>query len=86
MLSAPTIRTSSHTPPVVLLHPLQGSIERKAYNAAEAASRTTTGERPKSEVVQAYARKLGQLVIEAVRDGALVNGKLSCYYFLAFYL
>jgi len=43
-------------------------IERKAYTAAEVASNTTTGTRPKHETTAAYARKLSSLLIESLRD------------------
>ncbi|KXZ42358.1 hypothetical protein GPECTOR_157g96 [Gonium pectorale] len=50
------------------------AVERKAYTAAEVAARTTTGNRPVSETTSAYARKLGELVIQVVRDGGKVEG------------
>ncbi|WIA30005.1 hypothetical protein OEZ86_000102 [Tetradesmus obliquus] len=44
--------------------------ERKAYTAAQVAARTTTGNRPAAEITSGYARKLGELVLAAVTDGA----------------
>ncbi|KAI8468546.1 MAG: hypothetical protein J3K34DRAFT_8402 [Monoraphidium minutum] len=47
------------------------SIERKAYTAAGVAARTTTGDRPAAEIASGYVRKLAELTLEAVKDGAL---------------
>ncbi|CAG9460629.1 unnamed protein product [Pedinophyceae sp. YPF-701] len=49
---------------------LAATIEKKAYAAAEVSSSTTTGERPKHEVVSLYSKKVGQLVVEAITQGA----------------
>jgi large subunit ribosomal protein L31/Ran GTPase-activating protein 1 len=45
-------------------------IERRAYTAAQVSARTTTGHRPRAETTSAYARKMGELVVEAVKSGA----------------
>eukprot|EP00198_Chlamydomonas_reinhardtii_P008040 XP_001697377.1 RAN GTPase activating protein, RANGAP1 [Chlamydomonas reinhardtii] len=50
------------------------AIEKKAYTAAEVAARTTTGNRPLAETTSGYARKLGELVIQTVKDGGKVEG------------
>ncbi|EFJ41793.1 hypothetical protein VOLCADRAFT_107530 [Volvox carteri f. nagariensis] len=50
------------------------AIEKKAYTAAEVAARTTTGDRPAAETTSAYARKLGELAIQVVKDGGKVDG------------
>lgn len=44
-------------------------IERRAYTAAQVSARTTTGHRPAAETTSAYARKMGELVVEAVKSG-----------------
>ncbi|QDZ21800.1 RAN GTPase-activating protein [Chloropicon primus] len=41
-------------------------VEEKAYTAAKVDSRTTTGRRPDEETTQIYARKAGNLVVQAV--------------------
>lgn len=50
------------------------AIEKKAYTAAEVAARTTTGSRPLSETTTGYARKLGELVLEVVRNKGRLEG------------
>lgn len=45
------------------------AIEKKAYTAAEVAARTTTGSRPHSETTHAYARKMGDLIHDVVKQG-----------------
>eukprot|EP00798_Chlamydomonas_sp_ICE-L_P028435 gene28435-31577_t len=50
-------------------------IERKAYTAAEVASNTTTGHRPASETIETYARKLGEQLIEVVRNGGMAQAQ-----------
>jgi len=45
------------------------AIERRAYTAAQVSARTTTGCRPAAETTSAYARKMGELVVEAVKAG-----------------
>ncbi|KAG2492745.1 hypothetical protein HYH03_008911 [Edaphochlamys debaryana] len=49
-------------------------VEKKAYTAAEVAARTTTGSRPLAETTSNYARKLGELAIQAVKDGCQLEG------------
>ncbi|GIL87980.1 hypothetical protein Vretimale_6356 [Volvox reticuliferus] len=50
------------------------TFEKKAYIAAEVAARTTTGDRPVSETTSAYARKLGELAVQFIKDGAKLEG------------
>ena len=50
------------------------AIERKAYNAATVAARTTTGARPAHELAAAYVRTLAELTLAAARDGAACGG------------
>lgn len=52
------------------LDELSVRLEDKAYASAQVESRTTTGFRPPIEVTRAYARRLGQLVLEAISRGA----------------
>eukprot|EP00199_Chlamydomonas_sp_CCMP681_P004761 CAMPEP_0119113444 /NCGR_PEP_ID=MMETSP1180-20130426/43967_1 /TAXON_ID=3052 ORGANISM="Chlamydomonas cf sp, Strain CCMP681" /NCGR_SAMPLE_ID=MMETSP1180 /ASSEMBLY_ACC=CAM_ASM_000741 /LENGTH=120 /DNA_ID=CAMNT_0007101511 /DNA_START=36 /DNA_END=395 /DNA_ORIENTATION=- len=52
-------------------HQAAVAFERKAYTAAEVAARTTTGDRPRSESIKAYARKLSELVVELIKSGGV---------------
>lgn len=52
------------------LDDLSVRLEDKAYASAQVESRTTTGFRPAIEVTRAYARRLGQLVLEAISHSA----------------
>ncbi|CAD7700807.1 unnamed protein product [Ostreobium quekettii] len=47
------------------------AVEKKAHTAAEVQATTTTGARPKHEVMGAYAKKLGELLCEVVNKGGV---------------
>lgn len=52
-------------------------IEKKAYTAAQVAARTTTGNRPHAESTSNYARKLGELVLDVIKNKATTESQVE---------
>eukprot|EP01025_Chloroclados_australasicus_P018568 TRINITY_DN1982_c0_g1_i5.p2 TRINITY_DN1982_c0_g1~~TRINITY_DN1982_c0_g1_i5.p2 ORF type:complete len:146 (-),score=28.15 TRINITY_DN1982_c0_g1_i5:42-479(-) len=49
-------------------------IEKTAYTTALAESKTTTGVRPKEDVMKAYVRKLSELILSSVNEDGQMEG------------